>query len=92
VIKADPTERSLGDPAFYTIILASSVSSKSPNMKRVQKKSTPNSFTNMPQNDPSEESKFQFLKEAADHAILGEPFWLHIFSCTCNDQQSINMK
>ncbi|KAA1107108.1 hypothetical protein PGT21_002436 [Puccinia graminis f. sp. tritici] len=70
VIKADPVERSLGDPAFYTIILASSASSKTPNRKRAQNKSTPNSFTNMPQNDPSEESKFQFLKEAADHAIL----------------------
>lgn len=70
VIKDNPVERSLGDPAFYAIVLGSSAS-KNSNRKRPQNKSSANLFT-IPQNDPSEESKFQFIKDTADRAVLGK--------------------
>ncbi|KAI9600684.1 hypothetical protein H4Q26_000474 [Puccinia striiformis f. sp. tritici PST-130] len=71
VIKEDPIERGLGDPAYYSIVAYSVSSQKSTNKKRNQSKSSArDSFTNLPSHDLSDESKFQFLKDTADQAIL----------------------
>ncbi|WAQ92904.1 hypothetical protein PtA15_17A386 [Puccinia triticina] len=88
VVKEDPIERCLGDPAFYTIILASSAS-KGPNGRRNQNKSAPNVFTNIPQNEPSEESKFQFLKDTADHAMLANSEFRLASDCAFMSQTMI---
>jgi len=87
VIKDNPVESSLGDPAFYAIVLDSSAS-KNSNRKRTQNKASA-SFLTIPQNDPSEESKFQFLKDTADRAVLANSEFRLASDCAFMSQTMI---
>ncbi|PLW50048.1 hypothetical protein PCANC_08191 [Puccinia coronata f. sp. avenae] len=70
VVQEDPAKRSLGDPAFYTIVLAASSNAKNLSRKRPQHIAASTTSFTIPANDRNEESKFQFLKDTADQATL----------------------